>query len=233
MGLDTLPTATVIAPKPPGRDQAIAPLPVPSTVPSPGPVEPPPPASTFTKIPIPTQVGVIGGVLIRIVGTAGMAIMPGSMNMNKGHYPEDFPGQTPGLGDKPGAPIDDPNKRSPLRIALGVEHDLINFSIQTRSMSYKGYGDSAGNGWGDFAAKRVTQGAYMAAIIAMAEAHPDLTFHFNLSLRNGGRIEKNMARFKGAITTAEFMVVTLRYMDRTTFYKRSGSIYKPTQPILR
>jgi hypothetical protein len=74
MGLDTLPTATVIAPKPPGRDQAIAPLPVPSTVPSPGPVTSPGASPAVAPVGAP---GV--GLGLRILGIIALVLEPGEL----------------------------------------------------------------------------------------------------------------------------------------------------------
>jgi len=64
--------------------------------------------------------------------------------------------------------------------------------------------------------------------------NPSLSFHFNLSNING-RIDNpvNLAANAGKVTTVEFVtIMSSPYLKaKTTFYVRSGTIYKPTTPF--
>lgn len=62
----------------------------------------------------------------------------------------------------------------------------------------------------------------------MAEANPSLTFHFNLTDGlSGNRIDQTYQNKPDAITTAEYRLLNTVYRDRTTFYEKSGTIWKP------
>ena len=121
---------------------------------------------------------------------------------------------TDAVGDEP---ISITNN-SPLRIALGTHYHLADFAIKVNALPY--------GEWGKYMPTQVTQGAYAAAIIALANSDPNLTFHFNLTLENGGRIDKTFMDYPNKITTTEFKILSTAYKSRTTFYTRSGSIYK-------
>ena len=84
--------------------------------------------------------------------------------------------------------------------------------------------------WGAFQPPVPTPEAFSSAIIMMGLANPNLTFHFNLTDGlTGNRIDKtaNDSNFAHKVTTAEFNTVVSFFSNRTTFYVKSGSIYKP------
>jgi len=73
---------------------------------------------------------------------------------------------------------------------------------------------------------KTTQGAYAASIVALANSNPNLTFHFNLTTANGGRIDRTFMNHPNAITTTEYKILSTVYRNRTTFYTKSGNVYK-------
>lgn len=108
------------------------------------------------------------------------------------------------------------------RIALGTNQDLNDFAEKVGALPYKD--------WGSFQPQSTTGSAYAQSIVAMAEAFPNLTFHFNLTdAKTGNRIDQTYEKFPTAITSTEFKVIFMLYKERTTFYIKSGSIYKPIQ----
>ena len=72
-----------------------------------------------------------------------------------------------------------------------------------------------------------TAAAYRSAIIAIG-LRPDTHFHFNLSTPKGLlTTPTNLSSYAGSITTAEYAVIMAMFQYKTTFYIKSGSIYKP------
>lgn len=111
----------------------------------------------------------------------------------------------------------------PANIALGIDHFLIDFAIQTGSVPY--------SAWGAYMPDATTSTAYRDAIIAMGMM-PNTHFHFNLSSPNG-RIDSpmNLSINSGSVTTMEFKTIMTLFQNKTTFYEKSGSIYKKTIPF--
>lgn len=62
---------------------------------------------------------------------------------------------------------------------------------------------------------------------------PNLTFHLNISAKNGGYIfdPSNLKGNGNRVTTAEFMTVYRLFKTRTTFYEKSGQKYKEIKNI--
>ncbi|MEM9888681.1 MAG: RHS repeat-associated core domain-containing protein [Bacteroidota bacterium] len=113
---------------------------------------------------------------------------------------------------------------SPIRIALGTDQDLNDFALKVGALPYAN--------WGSYMPENTDGGAYALSLIQMAQAFPNLTFHFNLTdAKTGNRIDKTYQSplYSNKITSHEFKIVSTLYPDRTTFYIKSGSIYKPIQ----
>jgi hypothetical protein len=115
-------------------------------------------------------------------------------------------------------PIDEVGKDYPLRIALGLKHDLANFAIQTNSLPF--------GKWGSYLPEYSDGPSYAAAIFGLSQAFPSATFHFNLTTKKGGRLDSNLSINPNAVTTHEFIMTSTVLRNRTTYYKKSGSIYK-------
>lgn len=124
--------------------------------------------------------------------------------------------------------------RNEVRYGFGVQNNIIlrtgktnslrHFSSKTNSLPYWN--------WGFNVAQSAT--AYSQAIKVLAE-NPKATFHFNLSLPDGQRLDDpiNLMIRRSSVTTAEYNTIIsdpdLR--SRTTFYVRSGTSYKKTEPL--
>jgi len=129
-------------------------------------------------------------------------------------------------GTKPEAidiPIDIviPAEPEPLverRIALGVHHQLYDFGTKVSALPYNL------DGWANVFDSKETVITKLLAVGLL----PNVTFHFNLSSDNG-RIDSpvNQSVFGNKITLAELKIITTFFMYKTTFYIKSGSIYKP------
>ncbi|GGG60520.1 SpvB/TcaC N-terminal domain-containing protein [Hymenobacter glacieicola] len=112
----------------------------------------------------------------------------------------------------------DPSKE--IRIALGVTEQLKYFSEKVQAIPYTAGWSNTSDPW------EVIQ----SNIIALG-MQPNVTFHFNLSLPGGGRIDDPRSlQASNKITVKEFLLVSSLFPNKTTFWIRSGSIYKPTQP---
>ena len=112
---------------------------------------------------------------------------------------------------------DRPRDESQIRIALGIDPFLDDFSLQVSALPMK-----AG-----FISQADQKEAIIASIIALGQK-PETTFHFNLTAVNGKINDPiNMKVFQNKITTAEFLTVMSLFRDKTTFYVKSGTIYKP------
>ena len=114
----------------------------------------------------------------------------------------------------------DIDNEQPLRIALGLDFDLDNFASAPNIMALP-YKD-----WGSYQPESSTPGAYVAGLVALGTAFPNLSFHFNLTTPNGGRLDQNLQNYPDQVTTAEFKLVSTFYLNRTEFYQKSGTIYK-------
>jgi hypothetical protein len=113
---------------------------------------------------------------------------------------------------------DTPNKENvPIRIALGVDAFLNDFSAKVMAVPLKaGYIEQ-------FEGKDTI----IPTIIALGQK-PNVTFHFNLSTLNGKVNDPaNLLRYSDKVTTSEFITVLSLFKEKTTFYVKSGSIYKP------
>ena len=135
-------------------------------------------------------------------------------------------------------PVDDtPDEK---RFSLGVQNQinvrdlgninsLIHFSMQTNSLPY--------TEWGSHKPSLTTGVAYSAALVALAKAYPEASFHFNLSLpKNKGRLDNpvNFNTNPNSVTSWEYKTIFLYpelFNGRVFFYERSGTIYKPTNPV--
>ena len=106
---------------------------------------------------------------------------------------------------------------SPIRIALGVDAFLNDFSAKVMALPLKaGYIEQ-------FDEKETI----IASIMALGQK-PNVTFHFNLSTLNGKVNDPfNLSHHSDKVTTAEFLTVMSLFKDKTTFYVKSGTIYKP------
>ena len=111
-------------------------------------------------------------------------------------------------------------EQSELRIALGVDEYLNDFAFKVNALPY--------SKWGAFIPSETTPEAYRAAVIALG-MQENTTFHFNLSTPRG-RLDTpaNLQAYRGSITTTEYQTVRSLFNNKTTYYVRSGSIYKPT-----
>jgi RHS repeat-associated protein len=112
---------------------------------------------------------------------------------------------------------DRPRDDSDIRIALGIDTFLNDFSSKVMAVPLKaGYIEQ-------FDEKETI----IASIIALGQK-PNVTFHFNLSTLNGKVNDPlNLAQHANKVTTAEFLTVMSLFKDKTTFYIKSGTIYKP------
>lgn len=110
-------------------------------------------------------------------------------------------------------------KSKEIRIALGVRPYLPDFAAQVHALPF--------NAWGGYMPNTTTPEAYRAAIMALG-ANPNVTFHFNLSTPNG-RVDSgaNLYINQYSVTTMEFQTIMTFFRYKTTFYIKSGSIYKP------
>ncbi len=72
----------------------------------------------------------------------------------------------------------------------------------------------------------------LVKIITIAITNPNATFHFNLTAENG-RVDDpiNQKVYAGKHTTLEFQTLMRLFPQRTTFYVKSGSVYKKTVPM--
>lgn len=115
---------------------------------------------------------------------------------------------------------DSPDPDLPLRIALGSKKDLNDFAMKVAALPYKN--------WGNYQPSSTTQAAYAKSIMDIATAFPEATFHFNLTDGiTGNRIEQTYSQYPKAITSTEFLVLSTVLKDRSFFYVKSGTIYKP------
>lgn len=120
-------------------------------------------------------------------------------------------------------PIDYPlpkgGKLPPINIALSVSEYLKEFASFTGSVPYYN--------WGGVMPIETTAAAYSAAIIALGRL-PNVHFNFNLSTPTGLVNDPiNLSTRSNAITTAEFLTVFTLFREKTTFWIKSGTIYKP------
>lgn len=111
------------------------------------------------------------------------------------------------------------------RIALGTDSDLHNFAYNPKINAIP-YNDKD-RPWAD-ASSTWTQ--IMMELIVFGN-DPNTSFHFNLTT-SSGRLDDpiNMQVHKNSITIKEFNFVRKLYPHKTTFYIKSGTIYKETQP---
>jgi len=110
-----------------------------------------------------------------------------------------------------------------LRIALGVSQLLADFSIKVDALPF--------GQWGVYTPTVTTTEAYRAAIITLGRLD-NVTFHFNLSTVNKGLITSpwNQKIYKDSYTMIEFQTVSTFFPQKTFYYVKSGSIYKPVNP---
>lgn len=117
--------------------------------------------------------------------------------------------------------VEDVDNDSSIRIALGTDQDLNDFSAKVGALPY--------HRWDNYMPNLTNNYAYVMSLIKLAETFPNLTFHFNLTDGGtGNRIDETYQNYPNKITSHEFKVVSTLYKHRTTFYVKSGSIYKPT-----
>ncbi len=116
-------------------------------------------------------------------------------------------------------------KPPPVRVALSITEHLLPFSVQTEALPFAQ--------WPGGQPFESTPAAYAAAIIGMGTTIPNISFHMNVSTKNGGYIfdPANAASRSSSVTFAEFMTVYTAFKDKTTFYEKSGSIFKPIKNI--
>ncbi|NVK66841.1 MAG: hypothetical protein HWE22_19770 [Flavobacteriales bacterium] len=126
-----------------------------------------------------------------------------------------------------------PAPESGLRYAFGVSDNVTLRTGRVNSLAHFAASEVAIPYWDWGIEVESTAAAYSAAIKVLA-ADPSATFHFNLSLPNGQRLDDpvNLAANAGQVTTMEYLTIisdpTIR--ARTTFYERSGTVYKKTTP---
>ncbi|MGD1843499.1 MAG: hypothetical protein ACFB0B_21800, partial [Thermonemataceae bacterium] len=129
-----------------------------------------------------------------------------------------------GTGDTESVPGDvavpktDTKTPKEYRVALGVEEYLQDFSKKVGAISYK---------VGGFLNLVETRESLTAKIIALGN-QPNVTFHFNLSTPSGPVTDPvNMQVHPDSYTLIEYQIVSKLFPHKTTFYTKSGSIYKP------
>ena len=127
--------------------------------------------------------------------------------------------------NSPVAQNPDPPK---IKIALGVQDDneLFNFaySPKVQALPY--------TEWGQLGIHLPDQSAasFQAALMKLGNM-PNVEFHFNLSVPGRGLVNDpvNLKSNASKVTTAEFLIIKtfFNHPDKTTFYYKSGTIYKP------
>ncbi|OUJ69392.1 hypothetical protein BXP70_26510 [Hymenobacter crusticola] len=112
------------------------------------------------------------------------------------------------------------NDNQEYKIALGVDDDLANFSMKMNFIPYM-------NNWAEASESRE---AIKKKIIAIGMLK-NTSFHFNLHT-NKGRFDDliNINSNKNATTRMEYFLVRDYFPHKTTFYRKSGTIYKKEIP---
>jgi RHS repeat-associated protein len=153
-----------------------------------------------------------------------------------GTEPATSPGTSASSQTKPEVKLGEALFNPEIRIALGDLTDLGNFAKQTRAQPYWEWGalnpQSGAFGYGS-PNQAVNRLAYKLAIEAWAQ-NPNVTFHFNLSTKggSGGRVDHNFWQKQSTVLSLEFetLYFNTALRERTTFYRKSGTIWKKTEP---